>query len=569
MRCSNFFLPTMRQDPSDAEVPSHKLLLKAGYIRQLGSGIYCYLPLAHRSLQKICAIIREEHEKIGALEFHLAALHPAEVWTDSGRWDTMGDNMFRLKDRTGRDLCLGMTHEEIFTFIARRELNSYKDLPQIWYQIQTKFRDEPRPKNGLLRTREFTMKDSYSFDQDAEGLDAAYEKHRRAYENIFDRCGLKYSIVDASSGAMGGSVSAEFVVAAEAGEDEFVSCAGCGYSANTEVASSQPPAIDDPETENDQPAPVHTPDQKTINDVAEFLGVEPGRQIKSLLFVAENKPIMVLVRGDDQLNEAKLESALGTDIFRPARPAEIVEILGAEAGSLGPVGIKDVRIISDNALKGRRNMVCGANKDNYHLTGVTPGLHFQAEYIDLRTARAGEPCPSCSQPLAITNALELAHIFKLGTRYSKAMGATILNREGKEIPIVMGSYGIGVERVLVAAIELYHDDDGISMPPSIAPFQLIITPVKYDDDHQQEVADKLYSQCREMGIDVLLDDRKLSPGVKFKDADLIGIPVRITIGPRGLKQGNVEVVNRRTKEKIDCPIENAAEKTKQLLDNYK
>jgi prolyl-tRNA synthetase len=568
MRYSNYFIPTMRQDPSDAEVPSHKLLLKAGYIRQLGSGIYCYLPLAYRSLQKICAIIREEHEKIGAQEFHLAAIHPSEVWTDSGRWDTMGDNMFRLKDRNNRDLCLGMTHEEIFTFIARRELNSYKELPQIWYQIQTKFRDEPRPKNGLLRTREFTMKDSYSFDETTEGLDVSYEKHRQAYEKIFDRCGLKYSMVQASSGAMGGSVSAEFVVAAEAGEDEFVSCAGCGYSANTEVAASTPPAIDDPKAGSDQPVEIHTPGQKTIDDVAKFLNIEPGRQIKSLLFVAEGTPILVLVRGDDQLNEAKLESALGTDIFRQARPAEIVEILAAEAGSLGPVGIKDVRIIADNALKGRSNMVCGANKNDYHLTGVTPDVHFQAEYIDLRTARAGEPCPNCSQPLTINNALELAHIFKLGTRYSKAMGATILNREGKQIPIVMGSYGIGVERVLVSAIELYHDVDGISMPPSIAPFQVIITPIKYDDEKQKEVADKLYSRFKEMGTDVILDDRKLSPGVKFKDADLIGIPVRITIGPRGLKEGNVEIVNRRTKEKIDCAIENAAEKTKEILENY-
>lgn len=564
MRWSKYFIPTMREDPADAEVASHRLLLKAGYIRQLGAGIYCFLPLAYRSIKKIIQIIREEHQKIGAQEFHLPALHPAEVWIESGRWDGMGSNMFRLKDRTGRDLCLGMTHEEIFVFIARREINSYKQLPQIWYQIQTKFRDEPRPRFGLLRTREFTMKDSYSFDVDQAGLDAAYEKHRRAYETIFDRCGLQYDLVEANSGMMGGSQSAEFMVKSEAGEDQFVHCS-CGYSANTEVAESRIEKIEDPEPDQPEPQSVHTPGQKTIEEVADFFKINSNRNIKSLFYIVENDPILILIRGDDQFNEVKLAAALGTDIFRPAAPAEIGDSLGADAGSLGPVGVEGIRIISDHALKGRRNMVCGANRNDYHLVGVTPDVHYRADYFDLRTVRSGEPCPRCGKPLSISNVLELAHIFKLGTRYSESMGATILTREGKETPIVMGSYGIGVERILVAAIELNHDEDGMALPRAIAPFEVIITPVNYADEQQQQAAENLYQQLKGAEIDVLLDDREERAGVKFKDADLIGVPLRITIGPRKLKENIVEIFVRRAREKSDCPLDETSEKIKQLL----
>ena len=558
MLWSQLFIPTLRENPAEAEVPSHQLLLRAGYIRQLSAGIYNYLFLAQRSLLKIQQIVREEMDAIGGQEMLLPALHPAEVWQESGRWDVMGDNLFKLKDRFGRDLCLGMTEEEVMTIIARGELRSYKQLPQIWYQIQTKFRDEPRPKSGLLRVRQFIMKDSYTFDMDQAGLDAAYDKHYRAYCRIFDRCGLEYTAVEAHSGAMGGSQSHEFMVASEAGEDFVAVCKACGYSANLEKAVSQPsaPLTDDPEGDL-APEEFHTPGRKTIADVAAFTGLPETSQMKSLVLVADGKAALALLRGDHQLSAAKFGSLTGDPEFRPAHPHEIREWFGADAGSLGPVGVKNMPIYADNALSGRRNMIAGANKDDYHLRHVTPGEDFQAEFHDLREVSASDTCAKCGAPLEIRKSVEIGHIFKLGYKYSESMGLRVLNAEGKEVTPIMGSYGIGIERILCAAIELYHDKDGMILPSAIAPFQVVITPANNSDAAQMEAARAIYDGCRSRGLDALLDDRDERPGVKFKDADLIGIPYRVVVGKK-LSNGLVELVERKTRKALDVPLTEAA-----------
>ena len=567
MRWSHLFIPTLREVPAEAEVVSHQLLLRAGYIRQLSAGIYNYLFLAQRSLQKIQRIVREEMDAIGAQEMLLPALQPAELWQESGRWDVMGDNMFRLKDRFGRPLGLGMTHEENMTAIARGELRSYKQLPQIWYQIQTKFRDEPRPKSGLLRVRQFIMKDAYSFDLDKSGLDAAYDKHYKAYCRIFDRCGLKYVAVEAHSGSMGGSQSHEFMVATEAGEDFVVSCPATGYAANLEKAVSRPvpPAVADPEGDL-SPEKFHTPNRKTIAEVAAFTGLPETSQMKSLVMTVDGKPMLALLRGDHTLNETKFADVTGGKDIRPAHPEEIRHYFGADAGSLGPVGVKNLRIIADNALQGRRNMIAGANENDYHLKNVTPGEDFQAEFFDLRQVAPGDTSLETGDPLEIKKSVEIGHIFKLGYKYSEAMGLKVLNESGEEITVIMGSYGIGIERILCAAIELYADKDGMSMPASIAPFQVVITPVNYSDGGQRQVADQLLSACCAAGLDAVLDDRDERPGVKFKDADLVGIPYRITIGKK-LAQGLVEVVDRRTKQSADVPLAEAAQYVQQRIHN--
>jgi prolyl-tRNA synthetase len=458
----------------------------------------------------------------------------------------MGENMFRLKDRTGRDLCLGMTHEEAVTEIARKELRSYKDLPQIWYQIQAKFRDEVRPKSGLLRLRQFLMKDSYSFDADWEGLDKSYLLHYEAYRRIFARCGLKFLTVEAGSGAMGGSRSQEFMVRTEAGEDLVVSCE-CGYAANLERATSKLPKILDAPASG-APREVYTPNQKTIADIADFLKVPPTHQIKSLVYLVGEKPHLFLVRGDNQLNEAKVVAAVKSVQVRPARPDEILDAFGAEAGSLGPVAAGDIPIYADLELRGRENLTCGANRNDYHLQRVTPDVHFKPIWTDLRTVEVGEGCVGCGKPLEVYKAVELGHIFKLGTKYSERMGAMVLTADGKQTPIVMGSYGIGLERVMCSAVELYHDADGIIWPLSIAPFSVIVTPINYRDE-ARIAADRLYAELWDAGIDALLDDRTERPGVKFKDADLIGIPYRVVIGFENLKQGKVELFRRASKEK--------------------
>ncbi len=559
MYWSKLFIPTLRETPAEAEVASHKLLLRAGYVRQLSAGIYSYLYLAQRSLLKITNIVRDEMDAIGAQEMLLPALHPAEIWLESGRWDVMGDNMFRLKDRFGRDLCLGMTHEEVMTDVARGELRSYKQLPQIWYQIQTKFRDEPRPKSGLLRVRQFIMKDAYSFDVDSAGLDASYDKHYGAYCRIFDRCGLEYVVVEAHSGAMGGSQSHEFMVATDAGEDYVVKCAGCGYSANLEkaVSISQPPAAADPEGDLD-PEEFHTPGQKTIEDIASFTGRPKSLQIKSLVMIVDEKPVLALIRGDHSLSETKFEGVTGGTAIRPAHPAEIREWFGAEAGSLGPVGANNMRILADEALKGRRNLICGANKDDYHLKNVTPGEDFQPEWTDLREVSDGDTCTKCGAPLAVIKTVEVGHIFKLGYKYSKSMGLNVITEDGKEIPVIMGSYGIGVERILCAAVELYHDDNGMSLPPAIAPFEVVITPVNRKNDELREGAEALYAKCKRAGLDAIYDDRDERPGVKFKDAELVGIPYRITIGKK-FAHGMVEVSERRSRETFEVPVNEAVD----------
>jgi len=558
MRWSQLFIPTLRENPAEAEVASHQLLLRAGYIRQLSAGLYNYLFLAQRSLNKIQRIIREEMDAIGGQEMFLPALNPAEIWQESGRWTGMGANMFRLKDRNGHDLCLGMTHEEVMTSVARGEVRSYRQLPQIWYQIQTKFRDEPRPKSGLLRVRQFIMKDSYSFDLDAAGLDAAYDKHYEAYCKIFTRCGLAFTAVEADSGAMGGSQSSEFMVRTDAGEDFIVHCPSTGYAANLEKAVSrpQPPLVADV-LEELTPEEFHTPGFKTIDEVAAFTKLPATSQIKSLVMMADGKLAMALLRGDHQLSEPKFSAALGgPKELRPALAEEMRDLLGADAGSLGPVGVAKVRIITDAALEGRRNMICGANKNDYHLKHVTPGKDFKANFADIRQVVSGDTDVVTGAPIDVYKAVEIGHIFKLGYKYSKAMGLSVLNPEGQETTVIMGSYGIGVERILCAAVELYHDKDGIVMPAAIAPFDVVITPVNLADEGQKAAAQALYAEAKKAGLDAILDDRDERAGVKFKDAELVGIPWRITVGKK-LSEGKVEVIQRKGKLSQDVLVGDA------------
>lgn len=561
MRWSQAFIPTLREVPSEAEVPSHRLLLRAGYIRQVGAGVYAHLLLAQKSFLKIARIIREEMNRMGGQEVYLPALNPAELWKETGRWDAV-DVMFKFKDRGGHDMCLGVTHEEEMTNIARYDLRSYKQLPQIWYQIQEKFRDEPRPKSGLLRLRQFMMKDSYSFDLDEAGLDASYNKHVEAYRRIFERCGLKFLYVEAYSGMMGGKVSSEYTAPTEAGEDS-IAISDCGYAANLEKAESKVPPVEDLPGDA-LPEPFPTPGQKTIEDLVRFTGKGPERMIKTLVYVAESKPVVVLLRGDHTLSETKLAMALGTDTFRPATPKEALKLHGANLGSLGPVGARPARMLADRALEGRRDLIAGANCDDTHLRHVAPGRDFKAEYHDLRVVSPGDLCLRCGKPLRLTKAVELGHLFKLGRRYSESMRATVLDANGKEVPLVMGSYGIGLERILTAAAEQNHDEDGMFLPRSIAPVDVILTAANMDDAALRDAAEKLYAAMLARGIDVLFDDRNERPGVKFKDADLIGVPYRVTVGKRKLDQGLVEILERSTKQihdvKLDDVVETLGEK---------
>jgi len=574
MRWSRYFIPTLREDPADAEVISHKLLLRAGVIRQLSAGIYSFLPLGQRIALKVMQILREEMNAIGGQEFYLPALHPAELWQESGRWDAIGDEMFRLKDRKGTDMCLGMTHEEVFTAIARNEIRSYKQLPQVWYQIQLKFRDEARPKSGLMRIRTFIMKDAYTFDVDREGLDKSFIDQREAYKKIFSRCAIEFLIVEASSGAMGGTESNEFMARTPAGEDLIVNCANCGYAANLEKATSRLAAIDD-EPGPAAPEEFPTPGVRTIEDLTTFPGgAESSRQIKSLVFVAtidgEAQPVLVLLRGDHQLHETKLSDSLRATAVRPAHPEEIRDLLGASAGSLGGVGAKTrspkLRIVADAALKNRRNMTTGANKDDHHLRGVDIARDIPVdEWFELRTVEAGEGCPNCETgTLEVFKGMEIGHIFKLGTKYSESMGATVLNQDGKPVPIVMGSYGIGVERIMSATVEQNHDDDGIIWPRSLAPFDVVVTITNMKQDDLRQAGEKLYQELQQAGLDVLLDDRDERAGVKFKDADLIGIPHRVTIGKK-VNDGVVELFNRRTKKTDDVRISDVVAAIRQDL----
>ncbi|MCL6480603.1 MAG: proline--tRNA ligase [Firmicutes bacterium] len=552
MRWSQLFIPTLRDDPADAEVASHRLLLRAGYIRQLAAGIYSYLYLGQRCALKIQQIIREEMNAIGAQEFFLPALNPGELWQQTGRWQQMADIIFEFKDHSGRDVCLAPTHEEVMTDLARGELRSYKQLPQIWYQIQTKFRDEARPKSGLMRLRQFIMKDSYSFDLDEAGLHESYMKHHRAYCRIFDRCGLRYVIVEAHSGAMGGSQSHEFMVLSDAGEDQVATCSRCGYAANLEKARSRPTPVTDGAGDR-SPEPFDTPGVRTIEELMNFTGLGAAYFLKTLAYVVEGQMVLALLRGDHELNETKFADALGGRPFRPAHPDEIRQQLGAQAGFIGPVGVRGVRLLADEAVRGRRNMITGANQDDRHLRNVTPDRDFQAEYADLRTVRSGEGCPACEGVLSVSKAIEIGHIFKLGRRYAEALGARVLDAHGREVTLIMGSYGIGVERILTAAIEQNHDADGMCLPVSIAPFHVLLTPTNLNEAPIREVAERLYAELQAAGIEVLYDDRDERPGVKFKDADLIGIPYRITVG-RKLREGNVELLTRSTRSSLDVSI---------------
>ena len=546
--------------------------------------IYSYLFMGNRSFNKIMNIVRHEMDTIGQ-EFFLPAIHPRELWEASGRWAVMGDNMFRLKDRKGAELALGMTHEEVMTDIARKELRSYKQLPQIWYQIQTKFRDEPRPRSGLLRVRQFIMKDSYSFDIDAAGLDVSYKKHYDVYCRIFDRCGLKYMVVEAHSGAMGGSLSHEFMVRTPAGEDLIVSCEKCNYAANMEKATSKLEPVDDLKPEGDgKPLLVHTPGQKTIEDVARFLGVSPKNKMKTLALMATEtdaktrktklRPVILMMRGDHQMNEAKLSSAVGGRETRPMTEEEIQALFHSPAGFLGPIGLDPAKsfddsdqpiLIVDEALKGRKNLISGANKEDYHLKNVTPEVDFHpTAYTDLRSVTAGEACPSCGAPLRIDTAVEIGHIFKLGYKYSESMGARVLDRNGKEVMPIMGCYGIGIERILTAIVEQNNDENGFWLSPQVAPFQVVVVPTNVSDDKIRTTAEEIAKSLEAAGFDVLLDDRDERPGVKFKDADLVGIPFRVNVGKK-VTEGTVEVVQRSTRQMHDASIGAITEYFRNLL----
>jgi prolyl-tRNA synthetase len=548
MRLSKSLVPTLRDDPADAEALSHKLLLRAGFVRQLGAGIYVYLPLGQRVIDKVCAIIREEMNGIGGQEITMPVIHPAEIWKASGRWDVIGDEMFRLKDRAGRDLCLGMTHEEVVAWLAAHEIRSYRDLPQIWYQIQTKERDEARPRSGILRTREFLMKDAYTLDRDEEGLGRAYDAHEAAYRRIFDRCGIAYHVVQSDPGMMGGLGSHEFMAPSGAGEDEIAICAGCGYAANVELAQGRPAAPEFPTWTRED---VSTPGVRTIADVSAFLGIDPRLTVKSLVYVAPRAgAVLALVRGDHSLHERKLARALGEDA-RPAQAEEVLKHLGAPVGSVGPEGAR-VPVLADETLRAG-SYVVGANREGVHTRGVRIGTDVDVRFVDLHTVAAGETCLTCGGALTVERVIEIGNIFKLGTKYSKPLGAMYLDESGTSQPIVMGSYGIGPARIAAAAVEQRADADGIVWPWSIAPFHVHIVVVSTRDHAQVAAAGEIYDECRRAGLDALLDDRDERPGVKFKDADLLGMPVRVTVGNALAKEGVVEVRARRTRRETKVP----------------
>ena len=558
MRWSQAHIPTLREAPADAEAVSHRLLVRAGFIRQLAAGSYTMLPLGQRTRLKVERIIREEMDAIGAQEMMLPTLHPAEIWKKSGRYDLMGDNLFKLKDRKDADMVLGMTEEEIFALLAT-ELFSYRDLPQIWYQMHIKFRDEPRPKSGLLRVREFTMKDSYTLDVDWDGLDAGFEKHREAYKRIFSRIGLSAVDVEASSGTMGGTESVEFVQRSEAGEDWIVTCANCGYRANLEKATSALDPIDDGDPGELERFP--TPGLRTIKALADAHPdvAAPERQIKSLVYIVDGQPTILLLRGDHDLHEQKLIDTTGSADIRPAQAEEIRDLLGADPGSLGGVGVDQVPIIADLSLQGRLNMTTGVNEDDFHYKGVDISRDIQVgQWADLRTVTTGEKCVECGNALELWKGIEVGHIFKLGTKYSEAFGAYVQDEAGNSHPIVMGSYGIGVERNMAAIVEANHDGAGIIWPVAVAPYEVVITMVRQDDSGVTEAGERLYAELRAAGVDVIIDDRDERPGVKFAGAELVGFPYRITIGPKGVASGVVELTTRRGMETTEVALDEAA-----------
>ncbi|MBM4135626.1 MAG: proline--tRNA ligase [Nitrospira sp.] len=555
MQFSKMFIPTLKEIPADAEAISHILMLRAGYVRQLAAGLYIYLPLGLRVIEKINKILKEEMNAIGAQEITMPVLHPAEIWQETGRWDDIGDEMFRLKDRGGRDMCLGMTHEEVITWLAAREIRSYRNLPQIWYQIQTKLRDEARPKSGVLRTREFLMKDSYSFDADEDGLERSYQLHAEAYHKIFSRCGIKFYMVESDPGMMGGATAHEFMAPSPAGEDEITLCDKCGYSANIELACSIPKKIDVQDWTFEE---VYTPEKRTVQEVSHFLKLGPEYFIKSILLISDDGPVLALVRGDQELHEKKLNRIIGK--HRPAQKEEVKDIIGVEAGFIGPMNHK-MRIVGDTYLK-EGIYVSGANKPHYHTKGIKPGKDFDAEWYDIHIAKEGDFCHKCNAPLGVERAIEIGNIFKLGTKYSVPLKAFYLDKAGQEKPIIMGSYGIGPARIAAAVIEQNNDKDGIIWPTSIAPFDVEILPLNMKDTKTVEVAEKLYKDLTGEGVGVLIDDRDERAGIKFKDADLIGIPTHIIIGEKNLKEGLVEIKDRKTRDVVKVTVEEVAEKVK-------
>ena len=560
MRWTRSLIPTLREDPADAEAISHKLMVRAGLVRQLAAGIYVYLPVGQRVIDKVNAIIRQEMNAIGGQEITMPVLHPAEIWRQSGRWDVIGGEMFRLKDRNRRDMCLGMTHEEVVAWLAAREIRSYRELPQIWYQIQTKERDEARPRSGVLRTREFLMKDSYTLDPDTAALDVSYNAHRQAYCKIFDRSGLRYVIVNSDPGMMGGSGSEEFMAPSDAGEDDVALCAGCGYGANVELARGVPLPAGLPEAGRRE---VATPEARTIAEVAAQLKIDPACTIKSLVFMAGEQAVLALVRGDHNLHERKLSRVLLAEA-RPAHPEEVLKHLGVSVGSVGPVGATGVaRVVADESLKSGAYVV-GAGRDGYHLVGVTPGKDFACDWADLQVALPGEGCPKCGKPLTVERVIEVGNIFKLGTKFSEPLGAMYLDEEGQQKPIVMGSYGIGPARIAAAAVEQHHDADGIIWPWAVAPFHVHLVPIAVKDAAQMAAAEEIEGSLAAAGFDVLMDDRDERAGVKFKDADLLGVPIRITVGNALAKEGVVEIRERATRADRKVPREGVLDAVREI-----
>jgi prolyl-tRNA synthetase len=557
MDYSRLLIPTLKEEPAEAEVVSHKLMLRAGMIRKLAAGIYSYLPVGVRVLRKVETIIREEMNRAGAQEVLLPAVQPAELWRESGRWELYGKELLRFKDRHERDCCIGPTHEEVITDLVRREIRSYRQLPMNLYQIQTKFRDEIRPRFGLMRGREFTMKDAYSFDADDAGADESYRKMVEAYVRIFQRCGLEFVPVEADSGAIGGSFSHEFMVLAESGEDAVAACRACGYGANVEKAEVRPPEPG-AAPEVGPLERVETPERRTVEEVSAFLGVAASAVAKTLVFETDAGTVAVCVRGDHDANPAKVKNLLGANTAELAGEAAVTRLTGAPVGFAGPVGLAAVPVYVDHALRGAGGLVVGANQAGAHYRNALPGRDFAvAGWADLRTLRSGDPCPRCGEPIAVKRGIEVGHVFKLGTKYSESLRATYLDAQGGERPLVMGCYGIGVGRTAAAAIEQNHDGDGIIWPVPLAPWEVVVLPLQIKDDATRGVTDGLVRDLEDRGVEVLVDDRDERPGVKFKDADLLGIPLRLTVGTKGLAQGVVEVRERKTRAEHRVPLAEA------------
>ena len=564
MKMTNLYAPTLREVPAEAEVPSHQLMLRAGMIRKAAGGVYSYLPLAWRTLRKIEQIVREEMDAKGGQEIAMPIVQPAEIWQQTGRWDVYGDEMFRLKDRHQRDFCLGPTHEEMVTTLVKQDVRSYRQLPLLVYQIQNKYRDEIRPRFGLMRGREFIMKDLYSFDRDTAGLEISYKKMYDAYSQIFSRCGLEFRPVEADPGAIGGSGTHEFMVIADSGEAAIAYCDGCDFAANVEKAELLPLTS---VAEAEKPLEtVATPGKKTINDVAGYLSLSADRLIKSLAFITEKGPVLALIRGDHEVNEIKLANLLNVLQLEMAGEKEIQSQFHSEPGYIGPVGLTNVTIVADASVMNLHNAVCGANQADRHFINVLPRRDIKPTHVaDIRLIREGDPCPRCSSPVKTARGIEVGQVFKLHTKYSQALDATYLDENGQEQLMVMGCYGVGVSRTMAAAIEQHHDADGIVWPASIAPYQVVIVPINTKDEPQMTMAEQIYRELSAAGVEVVLDDREERSGVKFKDADLIGYPLRITVGPKALKENCVELKVRRTKESLLLPLDGYVDGVTRLL----